>query len=129
MENQTYQKRDDTGVHQTHCCAIDGCKYGDKDCPVVSGEITQAYACEDCKEFYKPWIKTSVEVDAETLKNLSLGRQNHYVFNPLVLDFEVGQLVEFNNQGKNSHKIISLITNQGMPDGLSIASLEGGYSY
>ena len=27
------------GVHRTHCCILHGCKYGDDDCPVVSGEI------------------------------------------------------------------------------------------
>ena len=24
------------GVHQTHCCVVHGCKYGDEDCPVVT---------------------------------------------------------------------------------------------
>lgn len=38
------------GVHQTHCCIIHGCKYGDEDCPVVSGEIKQAYPCEYCSD-------------------------------------------------------------------------------
>ena len=36
------------GVHRTHCCIKHGCKYGDKDCPVVSGEIKQDYTCESC---------------------------------------------------------------------------------
>jgi hypothetical protein len=36
------------GVHQTHCCTKHGCKYGDEDCPVVSGEIKQDYICESC---------------------------------------------------------------------------------
>lgn len=35
------------GVHRTHCCKTHGCKYGDKDCPVVSGEIKQVYECQD----------------------------------------------------------------------------------
>jgi hypothetical protein len=39
---------DRIGVHQTHCCIIHGCKYGNKDCPVVLGEIDQTYLCEDC---------------------------------------------------------------------------------
>lgn len=38
------------GVHRTHCCIRHGCKYGDKDCPVVSGEIKQEYLCEWCGE-------------------------------------------------------------------------------
>ncbi|MDD4779179.1 MAG: hypothetical protein PHT02_01055 [Tissierellia bacterium] len=36
------------GVHRTHCCVKHGCKYGDKDCPVVKGEIRQDYTCERC---------------------------------------------------------------------------------
>jgi DNA-directed RNA polymerase subunit RPC12/RpoP len=36
------------GVHKTHCCVLHGCKYGDSDCPVTSGEIKQSYICEDC---------------------------------------------------------------------------------
>lgn len=38
------------GVHQAHCCVQHGCKYGDKDCPVVKKEIKQDYLCEFCKE-------------------------------------------------------------------------------
>ncbi len=36
------------GVHQTHCCVLHGCKYGDDDCPVVSGDVEQEYPCEAC---------------------------------------------------------------------------------
>jgi hypothetical protein len=36
------------GVHRTHCCIKHGCKYGDKDCPVVEGKIKQDYICEEC---------------------------------------------------------------------------------
>lgn len=39
---------DNVGVHQTHCCIMHGCKYGDEDCPVENGEIRQKYICEDC---------------------------------------------------------------------------------
>lgn len=34
------------GTHRTHCCIVHGCKYGDNSCPVVSGEVKQAYDCE-----------------------------------------------------------------------------------
>jgi len=37
-------------VHAAHCCAKHGCKYGDKDCPVVIGKIKQNNPCEDCEE-------------------------------------------------------------------------------
>jgi len=41
-------KVDKVGVHVTHCCVVHGCKYGDKDCPVATGELDQKYPCEDC---------------------------------------------------------------------------------
>jgi hypothetical protein len=36
------------GVHETHCCLEHGCKYGDRNCPVATGQIKQAYLCESC---------------------------------------------------------------------------------
>ena len=30
-------------VHETHCCVDHGCKYGDHDCPVASGEVEQRH--------------------------------------------------------------------------------------
>lgn len=38
------------GVHESHCCAVHGCKYGDKDCPVVNRKIPQKYPCEECTD-------------------------------------------------------------------------------
>ena len=29
------------GMHEGHCCVLHGCKYGDEDCPVISGETQQ----------------------------------------------------------------------------------------
>lgn len=37
-------------VHRIHCCVFHGCKYDDKDCPVVEGLIKQAYICELCED-------------------------------------------------------------------------------
>ena len=37
------------GVHESHCCKIHGCKYGEADCPVTTGRTRQLYLCEDCK--------------------------------------------------------------------------------
>jgi hypothetical protein len=48
------------GVHQTHCCIKHGCKYGDEDCPVASGEIKQDYVCEWCGE---DGVKTVDEIE------------------------------------------------------------------
>mgnify|MGYP001028122801 CR=1 FL=1 len=38
------------GTHQTHCCAIHGCKYGDTDCPVKLRQTPQDYTCETCDD-------------------------------------------------------------------------------
>jgi hypothetical protein len=38
------------GVHRTHCCSEHGCKYGNDDCPVVSGDVKQDYPCETCSD-------------------------------------------------------------------------------
>lgn len=37
-------------VHQYHCCALHGCKYGDDDCPVVLMQTRQDYTCEYCSD-------------------------------------------------------------------------------
>jgi hypothetical protein len=44
------QPIDKTGVHRTHCCSRHGCKYGEDNCPVVTGEVIQEYPCEYCEE-------------------------------------------------------------------------------
>lgn len=36
-------------VHETHCCVDHGCKYGDHDCPVASGEVEQKYVTKEKK--------------------------------------------------------------------------------
>lgn len=36
------------GVHETHCCVLHGCKYGEEDCPVVLKQTKQRYTCESC---------------------------------------------------------------------------------
>lgn len=44
-------------VHSRHCCAQHGCKYGDKDCPVVLNLVKQEYLCDECwkgREYY--WL-------------------------------------------------------------------------
>jgi hypothetical protein len=45
--------RGSIGVHAAHCCKWHGCKYGDLDCPVVSGEVEREYPCEDCSYYLK----------------------------------------------------------------------------
>ena len=38
------------GVHGSHCCKYHGCKYGDDDCPVKTGEVDAQYLCEFCED-------------------------------------------------------------------------------
>jgi hypothetical protein len=35
-------------THQTHCCVLHGCKYGNSECPVVLKQLKQEYLCEEC---------------------------------------------------------------------------------
>ena len=41
--------KEEYGYHRGHCCAEHGCKYGEDECPVLSGEILQIYPCEECE--------------------------------------------------------------------------------
>lgn len=56
------------GAHPTHCCKWHGCKYGDPDCPVVTGKVKQVYLCEDCSEdlwnedYYRQVLKNIEEI-------------------------------------------------------------------
>ena len=56
------------GVHASHCCKWHGCKYGDPDCPVVSGEVKQEYLCEWCyddlehEDYYKQRLQDLEEI-------------------------------------------------------------------
>lgn len=54
-----------TGVHETHCCIMHGCKYMNEDCPVVLDQIKQTYICEECHDEH---IKT-VEETRELFKS------------------------------------------------------------
>ena len=54
------------GVHIAHCCYIHGCKYGDEDCPVVSGEVAQKYPCYDCDEGTEPYTLEEIELLRKT---------------------------------------------------------------
>lgn len=40
---------DDRDVHTEHCCAIDGCKYGDAACTVINRQKKQSYMCGRCE--------------------------------------------------------------------------------
>jgi len=38
-------KEEDKDVHTEHCCVACGCKYGEKNCPVVLGDKKQSHPC------------------------------------------------------------------------------------
>ena len=58
--------KENYAVHIAHCCYIHGCKYGDKNCPVVSGEVKQKYLCYDCDEEYEPYTLEEIELLRKT---------------------------------------------------------------
>lgn len=43
--------KDQWHVHKKHCCKHHGCKYGDKDCPVVLGLVSSDNICTECLPF------------------------------------------------------------------------------
>jgi len=72
------------GVHETHCCILHGCKYGNHDnCPVCQGLIKQEYLCEDCDENWhlneeekkSLWLKID-KIFKRTQRELKLKRIN-----------------------------------------------------
>ena len=72
-------------VHERHCCPKHGCKYGDKDCPVVN-RLTEKHNehCEDCEneakyphEFVTPveYQKGQAAIEALELLEKSLDKR------------------------------------------------------
>lgn len=54
--------KEDWGVHETHCCILHGCKYGNNEnCPVCNGLIKQRYICETCN-----WVSEENNGDYNT---------------------------------------------------------------
>ena len=60
--------KDDYGVHQTHCCVLHGCKYGEPSCPVVIGILQQEYRCEFCGD---DWMDEPLSVEEQWNKIVS----------------------------------------------------------
>lgn len=56
------------GVHASHCCKWHGCKYGNEDCPVITGKVQQEYLCEYCytdlenEEYHRQVLKDIEEM-------------------------------------------------------------------
>jgi len=48
MSKEKYIDKSEWGVHEAHCCLDHGCKYGDSNCPVITGLTKQLFLCEQC---------------------------------------------------------------------------------
>lgn len=129
--------KDHYGVHQTHCCFVDGCKYCDDDCPVVSGEIAQEYCCEDCPSYANPTVIHSIEVTVEQYKEYENNTKSYYVFDMNQLNAKKGHILVINEvqdqvkTGNSMRTYISDISasNKGMSDGFAIMSFNREYGY
>lgn len=113
------------GVHQSHCCVHHGCKYGNEDCPVVSGEIVQEYACEDCPRYFKPQFSHIVNVNAETFTPIEEGKQTYFIFETHDYVVEKGHTMVFKSGDKTVARIVSQVDSPiTIRDGYSIASFD-----
>ncbi len=50
LEESIRKEQRELAVHASHCCKWHGCKYGDENCPVVTGKVKQLYTCEYCDD-------------------------------------------------------------------------------
>ena len=67
-------------VHAGHCCKWHGCKYGDKDCPVVTGKVDQLYPCDHCyDEMDEAEYYTSVVARLPQMFNMRLKAQKRTI--------------------------------------------------
>lgn len=68
-------------VHAAHCCEKHGCKYGDKDCPVILKKINQKYPCEECDQ--SPWKPVTnsgiVNVKLNNINNRYSHKENNSI--------------------------------------------------
>lgn len=100
--------KDRYGVHQTHCCVMHGCKYGNSDCPVVTGEIVQEYPCEDCPSDYKPGISHNFNVEQEVFDYLQQNTVSYLPYKITDLNVNKGEMVVFcSPNGAKLPKVIS----------------------
>lgn len=79
---------DRIGVHQTHCCVYHGCKYGDSDCPVMIGETTQKYPCEEC--MYDPMLEIIDHLDDLIKHHTPVGETKLLIERVRLKEFVIG---------------------------------------
>lgn len=65
---------DHTAVHASHCCFQHGCKYGDDDCPVASGQVKQLYDCEEC---YNDRMEIELQSEEEAIARIRQTLQSY----------------------------------------------------
>jgi hypothetical protein len=63
MENRIFD-----GVHDSRCCQIHGCKYGEDDCPVVAKRLP-GIRCEECEHEFPPSYKFNIEAPPYDLED------------------------------------------------------------
>ena len=63
------------GVHVTHCCSLHYCKYGEDECPVVTGKYLQQYPCEYCPDSLKD-AQTKIEAAEEGVRQARIERDH-----------------------------------------------------
>ena len=89
--------KDNKGVHQTHCCVLHGCKYGDDNCPVENEEIVQTCICESCDY---DGIKTVKEAQATNAMNTA--KTSYHTFSDITVlcwDCECGAFYPVFSEG------------------------------
>jgi len=94
------------GVHQTHCCLLHGCKYGDDDCPVVSGKVKQDCICFDCEEEGISSIKELQNLIEDNKQKSSIGIC--YINTTNLSDLDILEQwinMQLENSDKNGHWI------------------------
>lgn len=126
-DNREIGMTDFTGVHQTHCCIIHGCKYCDRDCPVATGKVIQSYNCEDCQDYFNPTVTHTFEVQSNTFNQLVEKKRTYFVHFPTGLGDQInrGDVLFFNEVNSNMEptgaketRVVSLVTT-GLEEGLS----------
>lgn len=70
MKKEIFMEVDRIGVHATHCCTKCGCKYGDEDCPVATGEVAPVYKCQDCEEAREDLIEHLLALSPEEVASV-----------------------------------------------------------
>lgn len=75
-------------VHTEHCCRIDGCKYGDIDCPVYLGYKCQSFLCEQCTDSFDEltWSMTLKDLPKVRFDEFKRRREAAEIHTPFCLE-------------------------------------------